>query len=89
MIEQLGIKLVIGVNLMRTAYTIYEATRNYGGFGYAVPYILIIAGTDANFGLTNQNTNEKMKLQINESVKCCECLISISEQMKYKVEKYL
>lgn len=41
-------KFIIGVNLTRTAGIICKAVNM---FGYKVPYVLVIAGTDANVTL--------------------------------------
>lgn len=70
MIQQFNIQCIIGVNLTRTASTIYNVTNktkkcytnikyanNYNNIesncniSYKIPYILVIAGTDANITL--------------------------------------
>jgi hypothetical protein len=38
----------LGINVSRSAQIIYEATHNTKKIRMAVPYILVIAGTDAN-----------------------------------------
>lgn len=66
MIKQLKLKFVIGINLTKTARIIYESMKfeNNCPVKYKVPYMLMIAGTDANITLskTNENTSEKMRL---------------------------
>lgn len=56
-IKDFNIKLVIGVNLTRSAVTIYKATNKLHNsrLGYKIPYILMIAGTDANITLNKKD----------------------------------
>ena len=64
-----GISLIIGVNASRSAQIINQAVRCL-----RVPYILVIAGTDANITFKNQECIQKLKKPLGES----ECLISLS-----------
>lgn len=66
MIDRLGIKFIIGVNLTRASEIIYKATHSNqdktqmniqgSNLKYKIPYILIIAGTDANITLQSKDT---------------------------------
>ena len=68
MIYQMGISMVIGINLTNTAEIIAEATYNsqynQTTTGYRVPYMLIIAGTDANitFKVAQQGNIEEKNI---------------------------
>jgi hypothetical protein len=67
-----GVSLIVGVNASRSAQIIYKATRKL-----RVPYLLVIAGTDAN--ITFQN--EAALKEIEEGLRGSECMVSLSEGM--------
>ena len=55
MLRQLGGKCIVGVNLTRTAGVIHRVVNGKGRnkIGWKVPYMLLIAGTDANVTLVS------------------------------------
>lgn len=88
MVNQLCIKFIVGVNLTRTAGIIHKALNGIRGeISFKVPYALVVAGTDANVTL-NEGIKDVLQ-SINVSVKESECLISLSEKMKAKIDSYL
>lgn len=44
-----GISLILGVNVSRSARIIHAATHSSVRVRMQVPYILVVAGTDANY----------------------------------------
>ena len=90
MVSKLCINFVLGVNLTRTAGIIYKALNNgsrKGQISCKVPYGLVVAGTDAN--VTLDSGLKEVLQSINVSVNEAECLVSISEKMKEKIDSYL
>jgi len=65
---------VVGVNLTRAARIIYEATRSTNQITNRVPYVFIVAGTDANIYF---NTVEAVEV-LREPIRECSMLISLS-----------
>ena len=53
------ISFIIGINITKTAELIHS-TLFKNKIGYRIPYILVIAGTDANCGLENEKKRRKM-----------------------------
>lgn len=69
MVRQLDIKCIVGVNLTRTAGVINRVVNGSDkwSLGWKVPYILVIAGTDANVTLVNGSN--QVLTAINQSIK--------------------
>ena len=91
MIQQLTIKLVVGVNLTRTAAQIHRATNpdSLNTVVAKVPYILIVAGTDANVTLAAENQDQAAKVELVPAIRDCLELVSLSAEMRERVAAFL
>lgn len=76
---------MIGVNLTRAGRVVYHATRSQNELTNRVPYVFIVAGTDANVYFDNPESVTVLK----EPLEHCEMLISLSESMLKLTESFL
>ena len=67
-----NIRFIVGVNVSRSANIISHASVKIG-----VPYILVIAGTDANIAFPNPTILHSLKLSLSNSL----CIMSLSHNM--------
>lgn len=47
--------MILGINVSRSGKVIFEATNSKDKIRIQVPYILVIAGTDANYSFKDDN----------------------------------
>ena len=70
--------MILGINVSRSGKVIFEATNAKDKIRIQVPYILVIAGTDANYSFKD---NKKI-LYLRDCLERSQCVISISKDMK-------
>ena len=77
--------MILGINVSRSGKVIFEATNSKDKIRIQVPYILVIAGTDANYSFKDDNKIIALRNCLERS----QCIISISKDMKKITETAL
>jgi hypothetical protein len=67
----------LGINVSRSGNAIFEATNAKNKIRMQVPYILVIAGTDANYSFKDENK----LMSLRDCLERSQCIISISKDM--------